>query len=59
MITVLELGLTVMAKGKKGSRMNCKVDSVAALAQAALVPSVLDLIRSFDTTPSDIYPQRD
>jgi hypothetical protein len=28
---------------------------VAALAQAALVPSVLDLIRFFDTIPSDVY----
>jgi hypothetical protein len=31
------------------------VDSVAALGRAALVPSVLVLIRSFDTIPSDIY----
>jgi hypothetical protein len=28
---------------------------VAALVRAALVPSVLVLIRSFDTIPSDIY----
>jgi hypothetical protein len=33
----------------------CKVDSVAALARAAHVPSVLVLICSFDAIPSDIH----
>jgi hypothetical protein len=33
----------------------CKVGSVVALAQTTEVPSVLDLIRFFDTIPSDIY----
>jgi hypothetical protein len=31
------------------------VGSVAALARATRVPSFLDLIRFFDTIPSDIY----